>query len=76
MSDRLFIDFGWSLLPRPVKIGVGLYYTLNNIEKLEKIYHTFCFITNKAKEISVRRRDDTTKEQLSEWVWVSPFNSE
>lgn len=70
MAERIFIDFGWSLLPPPVKFSIGLYYTLNNVQRVQQVYQTFCYLTSKAREVTKSRVVPATPAS-TEWVWVA-----
>jgi len=68
MAERIFIDFGWSLLPPPVKFSIGLYYALHNVQRVQQVYETFCYLTSKAREVTKSR---PATPASTEWVWVA-----
>jgi hypothetical protein len=65
--SRLFVDYGWSLLPAWFQIGLAAYSVVNNAHTIRRTYETVAFLTQRVRSREVPPASMGAKD----WVWVS-----
>ena len=70
--SRLFVDYGWSMLPMWCQFSIAAYYTVNNIKNIQRAYDTMAYLSHRVRP---RGAESTVVPSTADWVWVAPSNA-
>ena len=47
--SRLFVDYGWSMLPMWCQFSIAAYYTVNNMKNIQRAYDTMAYLSHRVR---------------------------